>query len=99
MHALTKVHIFDSIITELDGHLAEFAPSESELDISELGKRHADMQEARQTVVFGFGDAELRATSSALRSSIRDLEYASQSDDFVVSAWRPITYGFDGSEA
>ena len=82
VHAVTKVHIFDSIITELDGHLAEFAPSESELDISELGKRHADMQEARQTVVFGFGDAELRATSSALRSSIRDLEYASQSDDF-----------------
>ncbi len=32
--------------------------------------------------MFGFGDAELRATSSALRSSIRDLEYASQSDDF-----------------
>ena len=38
VHAVTKVHIFDSIITELDGHLAGFAPSESELDISELGK-------------------------------------------------------------
>jgi len=82
VHAVTKVHIFDSIIAELDGHLAEFAPSESELDIAELGKRHADMQEARRTVVSGFGDAELRATSSALRSSIGELEHASQNDDF-----------------
>ena len=82
VHIVMKVHAFDTIICRLDEHLLEFAAAELVSELAELGRRHAELRHTRRCVAIGFGDAELRATFDALRSSIETLRHAVENDDF-----------------
>ena len=82
VHIVMKVHAFDTIICRLDEHLLEFAAAELVSELAELGRRHAELRHTRSCVAIGFGDAELRATFDALRSSIETLRHAVENDDF-----------------